>query len=608
MLKPTPLFPGRGCRRRSADILRRRDFEDLRKVPDEYTPDELRDAHNDLVRRLLPRLAVLSLAALAQACLFADGLTVVTSRLGGLSSKSNVVTSVMWDGDDPVGPSGAREIVDSSFAGGTQAVNRVTGAFDGVSTRVRGLESRTNEWNKVGDKADVSRVELVEGRTNVWNSALHEETDPTVPAWAKQANPPEGMPATGLVWSASAGAIKTANGAKTIGAADVGALPLTGGSLSGKVDGQGWWLDGGRLYVGQGVYLGGDNRPVSIVAYGDAYLLNDADGHKWFYGNPDEQANEIAVMGDISALSSSVSGLASSKLDKTNAYTKAETDAKLDGKANKNGDYTEPFIASELTASGATLSEGNLYLGNGTIYPVYGPQAGGPPMIANTGSGFILYHSADIPGNPTWHYGQTPAADNEIAVKGDLDNYLPLTGGELSGGVYAQQSIASATTVGAQTIDAWADIRLGSETYYLHNEDECLADYNGKFAHESMISATDPTFSNAVLAVQIDTNTVAQIGELKQFFDDLPTGTVGTSIGGIILALLSAVAWLKKNKVQTLKLEDGSVVKTAENGVAKLDDFFTESNSLLTGTIAANSARLALDEEGEIIVTMNTED
>ena len=40
----------------------------------------------------------------------------------------------------------------------------------------------------------------------------------------------------------------------------------------------------------------------------------------------------------------------------------------------------------------------------------------------------------------------------------------------------------------------------------------------------------------------------------------------------------------------------------------KLDDFFTESNSLLTATIAANSARLALDEDGEIIVTMNTED
>lgn len=44
------------------------------------------------------------------------------------------------------------------------------------------------------------------------------------------------------------------------------------------------------------------------------------------------------------------------------------------------------------------------------------------------------------------------------------------------------------------------------------------------------------------------------------------------------------------------------------SGAQKLDDFFTKSNSLLMGTIAANSARLALDEDGEIIVTMNTED
>ena len=84
-------------------------------------------------------------------------------------------------------------------------------------------------------------------------------------------------------------------------AVEGGYLPLTGGSLSGKVDGQGWWLDGGNLYVGEGIFLGGDNRPVSIGAYGDAYHLNNAAGYKWFYGNPNEQDNEIAVKGDISA-------------------------------------------------------------------------------------------------------------------------------------------------------------------------------------------------------------------------------------------------------------------------------------------------------------------
>ena len=182
-----------------------------------------------------------------------------------------------------------------------------------------------------------------------------------------------------------------------------GYLPLTGGSLSGKVDGQGWWLDGGNLYVGDGIFLGGDNRPVSIGAYGDAYHLNNAAGYKWFYGNPNEQDNEIAVKGDISAA----------------------------------------------------------------------------------------------------------------------------------------------------------------------------------------ISATNPTFSNAVLAVQISTNDFAALYALKEAFADLPidpvTGSI--SIGALLAALASAVAWLKKNKVGSFASVGGATA-TVDNGVAKLDDFFTESNSLLNGRLA----------------------
>ena len=82
-----------------------------------------------------------------------------------------------------------------------------------------------------------------------------------------------------------------------------------------------------------------------------------------------------------------------------------------------------------------------------------------------------------------------------------------------------------------------------------------------------------------MLAVGIDTNAVAQIGELKEFFDDLPVGTVGTSLGGIILALLAAVSWLKKNA-----LTDGLETDGTPTDV-KLDKFFTESNSLLNARI-----------------------
>ena len=97
------------------------------------------------------------------------------------------------------------------------------------------------------------------------------------------------------------------------------------------------------------------------------------------------------------------------------------------------------------------------------------------------------------------------------------------------------------------------------------------------------ISASNPAFSNAVLAVGIDTNAVAQIGELKEFFDGLPVGTVGTSLGGIILALLGAVALLKK-KTSLLK----------SNGTAE-DQFATD---LLGKQVSKDAIGAEIAEKG----------
>lgn len=102
------------------------------------------------------------------------------------------------------------------------------------------------------------------------------------------------------------------------------------------------------------------------------------------------------------------------------------------------------------------------------------------------------------------------------------------------------------------------------------------------------ISATNPTFSNAVLAVglNIDTNSVAVLNDIAATFGDFPIEGTATTVGGLLAALAAAVAWLKRNKVQTLKLDDNSVETSADGGVAKLDAFFTESNSLLNGRLA----------------------
>ena len=105
-------------------------------------------------------------------------------------------------------------------------------------------------------------------------------------------------------------------------------------------------------------------------------------------------------------------------------------------------------------------------------------------------------------------------------------------------------------------------------------------------ADKSAISATDPTFSNAVLAVglNIDTNSVAVLNEIAKTFGGFPIEGTATTVGGLLAALAAAVSWLKKNKVGSFASVGGATA-TVENGVAKLEDFFTNSNSLLTGTI-----------------------
>ena len=69
-------------------------------------------------------------------------------------------------------------------------------------------------------------------------------------------------------------------------------------------------------------------------------------------------------------------------------------------------------------------------------------------------------------------------------------------------------------------------------------------------------------------------------------FGGFPIEGTATTVGGLLAALAAAAAWLKKNKVGSFA-SVGSASATVENGVAKLDDFFTESNSLLTATIDA---------------------
>lgn len=208
-------------------------------------------------------------------------------------------------------------------------------------------------------------------------------------------------------------------------------------------------------------------------------------------------------------------------------------------------------------------------------------------------------------------------AKGSVATKNNLEGYLPLTGGTIKGDLAVNYSISagynlSSTFFSTSYSTSWGDVVPAlyySRWYYLPNGSEYPKLSDNEIAVKGDISATNPTFSSAVLAVglNIDTNSVAVLNEIAATFGGFPIEGTATTVGGLLAALAAAIAWLKKNKVGSFASVGGASA-TVENGVAKLDDFFTKSNSLLMGTIAANSARLALDEDGEIIVTMNTED
>lgn len=103
-------------------------------------------------------------------------------------------------------------------------------------------------------------------------------------------------------------------------------------------------------------------------------------------------------------------------------------------------------------------------------------------------------------------------------------------------------------------------------------------------------------FSNAVLSVGIDTNVlaavaastnaVAQVGKFYAAFADIgitPTQG-GMTLAGLLATLVAAVTWLKRKALTNGKRTDGSPDDE------KLRDFFAESNTLLKNTIAEETA------------------
>ena len=254
---------------------------------------------------------------------------------------------------------------------------------------------------------------------------------------------------------------------------------------------------------------------------------------------------------------------------KVDAYTKSETDAKLAGKLSDrpsgNG-WGSPLVYWD--------SEGGLHFAPSTV-DFHAATVEATDFKDMTGG--LLSAKANRPVNFDSSHAGNLAALNE---NGDLaDSHvgtdergikIEASGGIVSvqlndGGVYIESLLPGAGDVTVVDNSSCQSVRH---------------DLSAK-ADRSMISATDPTFSNAVLSVGISTNvlatvqeiqslgtnTVHQIADFVSAFDGigitLPQG--GVTLAGLLAALVAAVTWLKR-----------TLGKVVDNSAKPTDDFATD--------------------------------
>lgn len=278
-------------------------------------------------------------------------------------------------------------------------------------------------------------------------------------------------------------------------------------------------------------------------------------------------------------------------------------------------------IAADNGATGITMT-GGTSTGNGSIVAIGGSRNRGGTLIVNMGL----------------NYG------GRINVLGGLENgrggSISVTGNGAS--ISAKGTNASikkgddevATEKYVNTQVSGVESTLTTLAGAVNAKADASSVYTKIEIDEQVIAASNQTFSNAVLAVglNIDTNSVAVLNEIAETFGGFPIEGTATTVGGLLAALAAAIAWLKKNKadkattlagygitdaatmaslapeyspsssysVGAFVYHDGNIYQCttaiADGGEAwnaahwelrKLDDFFTNSNSLLTGTIDA---------------------
>ena len=422
-------------------------------------------------------------------------------------------------------------------------------------------------------------------------------------------------------------------------AEQVGALPIIGGTLTGDLavgkehtasqmltvasesDANGITLQGGKSNGnGSRVFVGGSNGSGgSIIIEGGGTI----GGRLYVRDITGAGGGAIEVSGMGASIKKDGKEVATEeqvaeKADKASVYTKAESDTRITAVSNRT---EEAYSAAESLADGVNSLAGTIgthISDTKNPHKVTAEQVGALPIIGGTLTGdlavgkehtasqMLTVASESDANGITLQGGKSNGNGSRVFVGGSNGSggSIIIEGGGTIGGRLYVRDITGAGGGAIEVSGMGASIKkdgkeVATEEQVAEKADKAttLAGYGiTNAATEAYVDdkvrkavlPTDPTFSNAVLAVglNIDTNSVAVLNEIAETFDGFPIEGTATTVGGLLAALAAAVAWLKKNKVGSFASVGGSSA-TVENGVAKLDDFFTNSNSLLTATIDA---------------------
>lgn len=214
--------------------------------------------------------------------------------------------------------------------------------------------------------------------------------------------------------------------------------------------------------------------------------------------------------------------------------------------------------------------------------------------------GVLMFFSMSVEAVVTPVYVPHYAVDGQVKVMTNMQEWVSSGGGGGGGGVtpsevtnIVETYIGDAVNIHNTSTNAHSDIRNDIPPPYIPSATNLVfsnavnAVYGAAWTN-ALTDTANPNyevFSNAVLTVglNIDTNSFAQINAILTDLGGVPIEGAATTVGGLLLALAAAVAWLKKNKLgKTDNIEQSQVTGLPDALADKANKSHTHTKSEIT--------------------------